>query len=371
MTTRTLDADLLRAAFDGPEEPTIGVEEEFFLVDPADGRPRWEAPRLCGQLADPRFKPELPAAQIEHASEPLPTLAALADALRAARSDLAAAATDVAFASAGMHPVADRVLSVPDDPRYHETLAQHPWAAHRQLVGALQVHVAVRPARIALAVADALRSHLPDLIALGAAAPFHAGEDSGLATVRPLVATLLPRQGVPPAFGSWERYAAARRWMAAAGVDDERRLWWEVRLRPEYGTVEVRAVDGQPTASQAVAVSAFVASLAVWLADRARDGEPLPVHPTERIAENRWRALRGGSRAMLADLETGEPELLHARIGRLLDAVAPAAHRMGGLDLLEGVKALLQANGADEMRAAARSRGIDGTAVWLSEAFCR
>lgn len=361
--------DRLRAGFDGPTTPTVGVEEEFLLVDPATGDPRWDAVEVCAGLADARFKLELPAAQIEHVTVPHGDLGALAASLRAARADLVARVPGMGFASAGFHPVADRIAHVPDDPRYRETLASHPWAAPQQLVGALQVHVAIRPADVALAVHDALRSHLPELVALAASAPFHGGADTGLASVRPLISTLLPRQGVPPAWRTWERYAETVGWMDAAGVADERRLWWEVRLRPPFGTIELRAMDSQPTAGRAAALVALAAALTVRLADRARDGEPLPVHRTERIAENRWHALHDGNRAMLADLDTGELQPLDVRVGRLLDDVAPVAERLGGGALLDGVRDLLRANGADAMRAAAAERGIDGVAPWLAEVF--
>jgi glutamate---cysteine ligase / carboxylate-amine ligase len=364
------DLDALRAAFPEVAMPTVGVEEEFFVVDPGTGEPRWDAPDLCERLADARFKQELPASQLEHVSAPHDSLAEVAASMRRARADLAAAAPGHGFVGAGLHPAAPRIERVPDHPRYHETLAVHPWASGQQMVGALQVHVAVGTAEVSLAVHDAFRSHLPDLLALSASAPFHDGRDTGLATARPLVSTLLPRQGVPPAWGSWERYASARRWMAAADVADERRLWWEVRLRPLYGTLEVRVMDSQPTAAGAIALVTLSSALLVHLADRARAGEPLPTHPTERIAENRWRALHRGREATLADLDSGELEPLHVRIGRLLDAVTPAADRLGGSDLLDGVVGLLRhGTGADAMRAAADERGISGVAPWLAEVF--
>lgn len=370
MTDLGSDIEAYRAAFDGPVAATVGIEEEFFLVDAHTAEPRWEAPALCEKLDDPRFEQELPAAQLEHVSAPFVDLADLAEGVRAARRDLlAAAGPDLAFVSSGTHPTAAQVLSVPDETSYHRTLEQHPWAADQQMVAALQVHVAIRPAEVALAVCDALRSYLPELIALSAASPFHAGSDTGLAAVRPLIGTLLPRQGVPPVLGSWARYAELRRWMAAAGVGDEGRLWWEVRPRPLFGTVEVRAMDAQPTADRAIAVATLVTSLAVWLADRARAGEALPVHPTERITENRWRALRGGSAARLADLDTGEVEPLEVRVGRLLEAVAPTAQQLGAGDLLGGVEALLRCNGADAMRQVAVDHGIPAVAPWLAEVF--
>lgn len=369
MTDVLNDLDALRAAFDQPAEVTIGVEEEFFVVDRASGDVTWVAPALCSHLADARFKTELPAAQLEHMTVPHRTLDGLAAALRTARSALVAGADGLGFASAGTHPTAPLIDSVPDQPHYREMLAEHPWSARQQMVAALQVHVAVGPAPVAVAVHDALRSYLPDLLALSAASPFSNGRDTGLAAVRPLIATMLPRQGVPPAWGSWERYAQTRTWWEHAGVTEERRIWWEARLRPAFGTIEVRVADGQPTSAQAAALATLIAGLACRLAQRARDGEPLAVHPTERIAENRWRAVRDGRSALLADLDSGDLEPLERRIQRLCEDVAPVVEGLGGSGLLAGVSDLLRSNGADQQRAAAEGHGAQGAARWLAEVF--
>lgn len=358
-----------REPFDRGTDRTIGVEEEFFLL--GDGpQVAWEASEVLEELADDRFKHELPAAQLEHVTAPCTDLAEVARRLTAARRDLVQR-SGRRFASAGTHPLDARVLSTPADPSYDETIRRHPWAARRQMVGALQVHVAVGPADVALAVHDALRSYLPDLVAVAANSPFRDGEDTGLACVRPLVATLLPRQGIPPAYGTWEAYGEMRRWMDGAGVTDERRIWWEVRLRPEFGTIEVRAMDAQATAHDAAAVTALAAATILWLAGRAGEGQPLPVHATERIAENRWRAVRDGGRARMLDLDTGDEQPLAARLGRLVESVAPTASAVGGDQLLDRVLSLASRTGADRQRDAARDRGAADAATWLAEVFCQ
>jgi glutamate---cysteine ligase / carboxylate-amine ligase len=364
----TIDLDRLRAAF-AADRATIGVEEEVVVVDRRSGAPRWDAPAIVARLADPRFATELPAAQLEHRSTACGDVAAVASQLRSARRRLLEVAPERAFIAAGVHPSAAAVLEVPEDPSYAATLAAHPWAARQQLVSALQVHVAIGPADVALAVHDALRSHLPVLTALAASAPIHAGEDTGLATVRPLIGSLLPRQGIPPALGSWDRYIDLLRWMDAAGAAGERRLWWDVRLRPAFGTLEIRAMDAQPTVASATALIALATSLVTWLADRARDGEPLPVHATERIAENRWRALHRGTDATLLDLDTGAAAPLDAVVGHLLDAVGPTADRLAAGSALEGLGDLLRAGAAHRIRAAHAAGGPQEATRWLVEVF--
>lgn len=362
-------APALLGRFDEPGPTTIGVEEEYFLVDAATGLLRWDAPALVDALDDARFTCELPAAQIEQVTPPCADLRAVHERLLAGRRELLARSHGLAFLAAGTPPTATTVDVIPDQPRYHETFALHRWAARQQLVAALQVHVAIRPIAVAVAVHDALRSYLPELVGLAASAPLLGGVDTGLATARPLIAGLLPRQGIPPILGSVDGYRETLGWMAAAGVADERRLWWEVRLRPAYGTIEVRAMDSQPTARGAATLTAFAAGLTCWLADRARDGEPLPRHAAERIAESRWRAVRDGRRAWLLDLDSGEKVGLAARVGRLVEQIGPTVEALGGGALLAALSDPLAHDVVAAQREVAAGRGADGVVRWLTERF--
>ncbi len=170
----------------------------------------------------------------------------------------------------------------------------------------LHVHVAVGGAERALAVYNALRSYLPEIIALAANAPIFRGEDSGLATVRPKLNQVWPRAGVPPAFASWRDVAAFTRWAREGGaMPDESHQWWDLRLRPRYGTIEIRAADVQTRLEDSATVAALVQSLVYDLASRYDAGEPLPVDPGERIIENAWLATRDGVNGWLIDLATG------------------------------------------------------------------
>jgi carboxylate-amine ligase len=362
-------AATLRAAFERSGPPTVGLEEELMVLDPAtlDLVPR--AAEVLGALdGDPRFKLELPAAQLEIVTPPAPDVASAATALADARRTLSAALPGRArFAAAGVHPFA-----APDGPlneggRYDAIAAEYGPVARRQLVFGLHVHVAVRGAERALAVHDALRSHLPELAALAANGPYHDARDSGLASVRPKISETLPRQGVPPALGSWEGLAAALRWgMRAGTLPEPAGWWWELRLHPVHGTVELRVPDAQATVADTAAVAAVAHALVVHLADRHEAGEVLPVHPTWRIEENRWSACRHGLAGTLADLDSGAPQPTRERLERLLDDLAPTAASLGCTAELEGARGLLHANGAERQRAAGGPRAA---AAWLAERF--
>jgi carboxylate-amine ligase len=355
----------LRAAFDAPAPLTIGLEEELMLLD---GETLDLLPRACDVLAgvedDERFKPELPAAQLEIVTPPCASVGAAIAALAQARADLAAAARGTGrLAAAGLHPFAGARGVLNRGERYDLTAEEYGDIARRQLVCAFQVHVAVGGADRSLAVYNALRSYLPELAALAANAPYYADEDTGLASMRPKISELLPRQGVPPAFASWDAFASALAWGAASGtVPEPRRWWWELRPHPAYGTLEVRVPDSQARVADARGVAAVVHALIGWLAARFDAGEVLPVAPSWQIAENRWSACRDGVEGTLADLDTGERAPTRERLLWLLDTIAPWGEAAG----LAAARDLTACNGAMRQRA---SGGPRSAAAWLADAY--
>jgi carboxylate-amine ligase len=385
----------LRAAFDAPEPLTLGLEEEAMLLDPVTLDLAPVASEIAGNVVTPpagvppgptgappgaaasppgatatvvqvafAAKLELPASQIELVTDPAHSVAAAVDALASGRRAVAEAARDVALpAVAGTHPFAAPLGVLNSGPRYDAILAEYGDAARAQLVCSLQVHVAVGGAERTLAVYNALRGHLPELAALAANAPFHGGRDSGCASVRPLIAALLPRQGVPPALESWGAFAEAVRW---SGLPDARTWWWELRPHPAFGTLELRVPDAQTTLEDAAAVAAFAHTLVAWLAARYDDGERLGAPETWRIAANRWSALRSGVEGEFTDLVSGfrmpVREVLRAR----LDDLAPVAQRLGCAAELASAEALIAENGALRQRAAGDPAGV---ARWLAERY--
>ncbi|WP_320671359.1 carboxylate-amine ligase, partial [Patulibacter defluvii] len=338
----------LTAAFARAGPPLVGLEEELQLLDPA-------TLDLCpcadevvgGPDLDDRFRRELPAAQAEIVLPPAATVDAAAAQLLEARRALAARAAGRAIlAGAGAHPFAAAEGAIAPGERYAELEREYRPAARRQLVFGLHVHVAVTGGARAVAVHDALRSHLPELAALAANAPFHDGRDSGRASVRPGLCDLLPRQGVPPALGSLRDYADQLDWGAAAGrLPTPRRWWWELRLHPLHGTVEVRVCDAQATVAETRAIAALVRALVHDLADRHDGGERLPVAPTWRIEENRWLAARDGLDAVLADPIDGRRATARTRLAQLVERLAPTAAALGDGDALAAVAGLLEAGG--------------------------
>lgn len=368
-----MDGARLAEVFDSVEPFTVGIEEEVMLLDPDTLDLAEQAPELLARLGDRRapFKLELPASQIELVTPPRRSTAdAIADLARARRELLTAAAGLVRPAAAGVHPFSAPEGALNRGPRYARAAADYGWGARRQLVCALQVHVAVGGADRTLAVYNALRSELPLLAALAANAPLYGGCDTGLASVRPAICGLLPRQGIPPVLASWDELAGALRWGAAAGgVPEPGFWWWELRPHPRFGTLELRVPDAQTTLAEAAAVAAVAHALVVELSARHETGElPRPA-PDWRIAENRWSASRYGVEGTLADLDSGEPRPTRERLDRLLDRLDPVAAGIGAAPGLAAARELVRRNGALRQRAVAEEQTPRGLARWLADRF--
>jgi len=361
------------AVFESVVPLTIGLEEEVFLLDRDSLDLAPCALKLLDRLeAGSRFKAELPAAQVEILTPPVRTVEEAIAALAEGRSALAASCgSQLLPMAAGVHPFAAPEGQLNRGERYDRIAAAYGPVARRQLVSALQVHVAVGGADRTLAVYNALRSYLPEIAALAANAPFHDGRDTGLASVRPTICEALPRQGVPPAIAGWEAFAADLRWGVTAGALPEPSMWWwELRPHPKFGTLEVRVPDTQTTIADTAGVAAFAHCLIAWLARRHDAGDLLPTAPSWRIEENRWSACRDGVHGALADLTTGALGPTRERLRDLFDQLEPTSRALGcAAELCRG-RTLIDQNGSMRQREVADAEGLRGLAAWLSASFC-
>jgi carboxylate-amine ligase len=368
-----MGVEVFGASFDAVEPLTVGLEEEVMLLEPDTLELLACAPELLRRLPDDgRFKLEMPASQMELITPPRNDVPAAIDDLRAAREVLLDALDGLGRpAAAGVHPFSAAEGPLNPDPHFAHTVDEYGPAARRQLVCALQVHVAVGGSERTLAVYNGLREQLPLLAALAANAPVYQGRDSGLASVRPKIAELLPRQGVPPALTGWAELEHELHWGAAAGtVPKPGSWWWELRPHLGYGTLEVRVPDAQTTLEDAAAISAVIQALVAWLAERHEAGEDVvdPV-PTWRIEENRWAACRHGVEAEFADLRTGERRPARESLHALIDRLEPLAGRLGAADPLQHVRKLVERNGAMRQRSVYAEAGAHGLAEWLASRF--
>jgi glutamate---cysteine ligase / carboxylate-amine ligase len=361
-TSSKAESEAARSAHNfGSSTPlTIGAEEELLLVD-ADCGLVAEAEKVMERIDDPHRKTvstEIFASQIE-----LKTGICL-DAEQAAR-ELAAvrravAATGARLMGSGLYPgeggepaLVEKARYVPVKEDLVSLLSTPPCGLH--------VHVGMPDPETAVAVANAMRHHLPVLAALAANSPFRDGADTGMASARASVVRSYPRFELPRAFRDYEDFLrVADQLIAAAGVEDYTYIWWDVRPHPNLGTVEVRGMDVQPRPQENAAIAALIQALAAKEIDRPT----APGLAREAIEESYYQAGRYGLEArLMVDDQTAAPAVEVAR--GILEEARPYAADLGGEGALEEIERILSdGNGADRQR---RVHGERGMAALLAE----
>jgi glutamate---cysteine ligase / carboxylate-amine ligase len=337
-----LDLDLARERFESSTDFTIGLEEEFAIVDPAtlELEHRFEELYAACQkdevLAESAAG-ELIASEIEIRSGRSPDFAAAMEAQRVRRRRLfeLADGMGLALAAMGTHPWADYLdQRIIDTPHYNRLRRELGWVAQRNNTWSMHVHMGVRGADRAIAVCDRMRELLPLLLAASANSPFLDRRDTGLHTIRTEIFTrTFPRCGVPSPFGDWARYAEFVAMLQRTGtVVESTQLWWSVRPHHEFGTVEVRICDAQTRGEESFGLAALIAACIAQTAldydEHGYDGAGTPLADRE-IEENLWRAIRHGMSGKLIDFRRGEAVEARAVLEGLLEWTAPARAALG------------------------------------------
>ena len=364
-----LDLGAARETFESSRDFTIGIEEEFSILDPEtldlvdrfeDFREAADADAVLGDS----LAGELIASEVEVRSGragDMQEAVALQERRRSALFGLARE-LGVRLGSTGTHPWADYLdQEIIDTPHYQRLKRDLGWVAQRNNTWSLHVHVGIEGADRAIAVCDRLREELPLLLAASANSPFLDGRDTGLSSVRTEIFTrTFPRCGIPGTFGDWDRYADFVETLEQVGsVVESTQLWWSVRPHHAFGTVEVRICDAQLTADRSTSLAglmvATIAQTALDLDSGRLDGsEPLL---DREIEENLWRAIRYGMEGRMIDFrERREVEAREALDG-LLRRTTEAREALGIEVALDGP------DGAD------RARGLLGEGDDLREVF--
>lgn len=326
---------------------------------------------IDGGALDERFKTELPASHLEIATHFTSSIADLGDQLWDARQLLAGHVAGAArLAAAGVHPFASRSGQLSAGAHYHRLSNEYGAIAQQQLVCGLHVHLGLSGADRVLAVYNEMRGYLPELSALAANGAIYDGRDTGMASMRPIISGMLPRQGVPPPLESWQEFADELAWgRAGHRLARPGEWWWELRPHVQWGTLEVRAPDAQTTVADAVAVCSVVAGVAIWLAKRYDDSGPFPPVPSWRINENRWSAARHGLSGEMVDLRSGELKPTRQRLYQLIEAISPTVSELDGSTHLSRARTLVECNGAERQRRVMADRGAKGLTDWMAERF--
>jgi carboxylate-amine ligase len=334
-----LDLDRAAEKFAQSTDFTVGVEEEFSILDPETLElvPRFEelvAAAKSDQLLHDHITGELISSEIEIISG---TGADLHDALarqRERRRRLFALATahGAALGATGTHPWADyREQAIIDTDHYRRVEEGLKYVAWRNNTFSMHVHLGVRDIDRAVQVCDRLRPVLPMLLAISANSPFLDGRDSGLHSARTQSFTRsFPRCGVPDAFGGWRAYREYIEFlMRTRSIVEFTQVWWSVRPHFSFGTVEMRICDAQATAQESDALAALATACIAQATRDVDEGVPFADLAPRLIEENMWRAIRFGLDGQLIDLERGIAFPAREAIERLASWTAPIRAELG------------------------------------------
>jgi carboxylate-amine ligase len=276
--------------------------------------------------------------------------------------------------SAGTHPFSlfERQQITAKD-RYRALIDQLQYVARRELIFGMHVHVAVDDPEKAIQVVNGLLPHLAPLLALSASSPFWRGEATGLASSRQMVFSALPRSGPPPRFRDYADYAAVVGQLERSGcIADYTHIWWDIRLHPRLGTIEIRICDAVTRVEDAVAISAYCQALVKQLCEQHEAGEEIPSYHRILTSENKWLAARYGLEAPVMDLASGSRNRVPiARlVRRTVRELRPHAQELGSERELEGVLDILgRGSSADaQLRVHRETHSVAEVAHWIADA---
>jgi carboxylate-amine ligase len=338
--------------FHASERSSLGIEMELEIVDRGTRELRGAASEILAALSEgdgigpPKVKHELMECIIEVNTDVCSTVAEARRDLERTIREVVSYAGDrgAALMCSGTHPFSHWVHQVISPSSRYETLVERmQWPARQLQIFGVHVHVGVRSARKAVAIANALTAFIPHFLALSASSPFWLGQDTGLASSRSKIFEVLPTAGIPYQFSGWNEFEEFMTTLITAkAIETIREVWWDIRPHPGFGTVELRICDGLPTLSEVAAIAALSQSLVEWMDSLIDRGFALP-HPRPWVVrENKWRAARYGIDAEIIVDDAGALASLDTSIRDLVGELGPVAQRLGCLGELQRVLEILR-----------------------------
>ena len=341
--------------FNGPSY-TVGIEEELMILDAETLALANAIEAVLDEYGEgSEVKPELMESVLEIATDPHRSTREAGEQLRELRRAVneAAGRRSLCIGSAGTHPFA-----MPEDqrvsarPRYRDLVSDLRFVARQEVIFGLHVHIGLDDAEKAIHVTNGMRVHVPILLALSANSPFWRAEPTGLASSRMPIFRAFPRVGMPPYYEGWDDYEQRIAFMVDSGViDDYTFLWYDVRPHPNFGTVEVRAMDAQTRVEHTLGLAALIQAMMKELAEHYEAGKRLARYPFEMLDENRWLAARHGMDGELVDLPERRRVPAKDLARRLYDRLREHAQDLGSAGELEAIDDIVQhGNGAHRQR---------------------
>ena len=338
---------------------TLGIEEEFQIIDPETRELRSHIQQILGEgkvTLKEQIKPEMHQSVAELGTDICGDIAHAREQVIRLRSELAALAAKggLKIASAGTHPFShwfDQAIT--EGERYETIIKDMQQVARANLIFGLHVHVGIPDRAAAIHVMNQTRYFLPHLYALSTNSPFWVGRNTGLKGYRLKVFERFPRTGTPDAFESLSEYEDFLKLLIKTGcVDNAKKIWWDIRLHPFFDTLEIRICDAQSRVDDTMALAAVIQAIVLKLHKLQRDNLSFRIYRRRLIDENRWRASRYGLDGKLIDfgreVEVETRDLLH----ELLDFIATEVDELGSQEEIGHVEKIIRAGtGADRQLA--------------------
>jgi glutamate---cysteine ligase / carboxylate-amine ligase len=343
---------------------TIGVEEEFQIVDPHTWELRSHVSELlaAGSRLGEQMKREMHQSIVEVGTAICEDVPRLEHEMLMIRSELCAAADRVglAVAASGTHPFSnwiDQVISPGE--RYEHIVEELQQLARSLLIFGMHVHVAVPDRTTAIDIMNAARYFLPHLLALSTSSPFWMGRDTGLKSYRTTIFRRFPRTGVPERFGSWSEYENYVNLLVELHcIDDAKKIWWDVRPHPTFGTLEFRVCDVPTRPEAAVMIAALAQAIIVKLCRLRARNLGFRLYRRALIEENKWRAARWGLDGKLIDFGKRSEVPMRDLAIELLEFVDDVVDDLGSRQAVEYVHTVLRdGTSADRQLAIYRQTG--------------
>ena len=344
---------------------TVGVEEEFQILDPESGELRSHVSELLASSASDfgdQIKPELHQSIVEVGTKICNNVSELREEIFRIRRQLAETAdrAGLAVAAAGTHPYShwkDQVLS--PGTRYEVLVQEMQELARSLLIFGLHVHVAVPDRNTAIDLMNQARYFLPHLLALSTSSPFWMGRDTGIKSYRTTIFRRFPRTGVPDHFGSWSEYENYVKLLVDLKcMEDARKIWWDIRPHPTYGTLEFRICDVPTRPADAVMLGALCQAIIVKLHKLYTRNMGYRIYRKALIEENKWRAARYGLDGKLIDFGRQAEVPMRGLALELLDFVDDVLDELGSREAVEHVRRVLdEGTSADRQLAVYKHTG--------------
>jgi carboxylate-amine ligase len=344
----------LKIDFNSSAGSSLGVEVELEVVDRETRELRSAASEILPSMGEGHPDGAHPKAKHELLESTIEIITGVCTNVAEARRDLEGTLAELqehtgprglALMCSGTHPFSDWAdQEISPDPRYARLVEEMQWMAKRLQIFGIHVHVGIKSAEKAIAVANALSAYIPHFLALSASSPYWMGRDTGLASARSKVFEGLPTAGLPYQLSGWDEFEQFMQTLVSANaIQSIREVWWDIRPHPDFGTVELRICDGIPTMSEIAAIAALTQSLVEWMDSLLDRGYSLPTPRSWVVRENKWRAARHGVHADIIVGDSGDNVVpLCTALHELIEELSPVAERLDCIKELRHCMTILE-----------------------------